>query len=194
MVTLLIFPFHSCALSFFCCCCCSVAQLCPTLCDPMHCRASLSFTISLSLLNLMSIESVIPSNHLILCCPLLLLPSIFPSIRVFSSESVPSGGQCIGASASASVLPTNIQGSFPLGLTGLISLQSKEFSRVFSSTTVQKHQFFSAQPSLWSNSHIHDCWKNHSFDQMGLCQQMMSLLFNMLSRLIITFLPRSKHL
>ena len=147
MVILLIFPFHSCALSFCCCCCCSVAQLCPTLCDPMHCRASLSFTISLSLLNLMSIESVIPSNHLILCCPLL-LSSIFPSIRVFSSESVPSGGQCIGASASASVLPMNIQDWFPLGLTGRISLQSKGLSRVFSNTTVQKHQFFGIQLSF----------------------------------------------
>ena len=101
--------------------------------------------------------SVIPCNHLILCCPLLLLPSIFPSIRVFSNEKLfTSGGQRIGASASASasVLPMNIQ-DCPLGLTGQISLQSKGLSRVFSSTTVQKHQFFSAQPSLWSNSHIH---------------------------------------
>ena len=83
-------------------------------------------------------------------------PSIFPSIRVFSSESaLPSGGQGIGASASASVLPMNIQGWLPWGWTGRISLLSKGPSRVFSSTTVWKHWFFSSQPSLWSNSHIH---------------------------------------
>ena len=76
-----------------------------------------------------------------------------------------SGGQSIGTSASASVLPMNIEGWFPLGLTGLISLQSKGLSRVFSNTTVQKHQFFDAQLSLWSNPYnIHDYWKNHSFD------------------------------
>ena len=115
---------------------------------------SLSFTISRSLLKLISIQAMMPSNHLILCCPLLLLPSIFPSIRVFSNEFqlFTSGGQSIGTSAS--VLPVNIQDLFPLELTGLISLQSKGLSRVFN-TTVQKHLFFSAQPSLWSNSHIH---------------------------------------
>ena len=118
------------------------------------CQASLSFTISLSLLKCKSIESVMPSNHLILCLPLLLMPSFFPSIRDFSNElAFPSCGQSIGASALASVLPMNIQGWFPLGLTGLISLLCKGLSRVFSST-IQKHQFFSAQPSLWSSSHI----------------------------------------
>ena len=82
-----------------------------------------------------------PSNHLILCRPLLLLPSDFPSIRSFPvSQFFASGGQSIGASASASVLPMNIQDKFPLGRTGLISLQSKGLSRVFSNTTVQKHQ------------------------------------------------------
>ena len=120
-------------------------------------QAFLSITVSQSLLRLMSIESlVMPSNYLILCHPLLLLLSIFPSIRVFSNESVLCiCGQSIGASSSASVLPMNIQGWFHLGLTGLISLLYKAFSRVFSSTTVQKHQFFSAQLFLWSNSHIH---------------------------------------
>ena len=109
-------------------------------------QTSLSFTISWSLLKLMSIELEMPSNHLILCYPLLLLLSIFPNIRVFSNESVlASGGQSIRASASASVLPMNIHDRFPLGLTGWISLQSKGFPRVFSNTTVQKHQFFSAQ-------------------------------------------------
>ena len=102
-------------------------------------QASLSITNSRSLLKLTSIELVM-SNHLILCRHLLLLPSIFLSIRVFSSESVfPSGVQSIGVTASASVLPVNIQDSFPLALTGLISLQSKGLSRVFSNTTVQKH-------------------------------------------------------
>ena len=101
-------------------------------------QTSLSITNSWNLLKVMSIESVMPSNHLILCRPL--LPSIFPSIRVFSNESVlrirwPS----IGASASASVLPVNIQDWFPVGLTGWISFQSKELSRFFSNTIVQKH-------------------------------------------------------
>ena len=120
------------------------------------CQVSLSTTNSQSLLKLMFIESVMTSNHLILCCPFILLCSIFPSIRVFSSESV----LCIRwpiivASASASVLPMNIEDRFPLGLTRSISLQSKGLSRIFSNTTVQKHQFFCAQLSLWSNSHIH---------------------------------------
>ena len=116
-------------------------------------QASLSFTVSQSLLKRMSTESVMPSNHLILCCPLLLLPSIFPSIRAFSNGSV----LCIRceASASTSVLLMNIQDWFPLGLNDLISLLSKGLSRVFSCTTVQKHHFFSALPSLWSNFHIH---------------------------------------
>ena len=94
-------------------------------------QASLSNTNSRSLLKLMSIESVMPSNHIILCCPLLLPPWIFPSIRVFSNESVlcqSVGGQSIGVSASASVLPMNIQDWFPLGLTGWISFQiGKEY-------------------------------------------------------------------
>ena len=118
-------------------------------------QASLSFPISRSLLKLMPIELMMPSNHFVLCCPLLLLSSIFPSIRVFMSQLFPSGGQSTGASASASVHPMNIQGWFPLGLTDLIFLQSKGLSRVFSNTTVQKHQFFGAQLSSQSNSHIH---------------------------------------
>ena len=112
-------------------------------------QASLSFTIFQSLLKLMSIESVMPSYHLIFCHPLLLPPSIFPSIRVFSNELLfSSGSQSMGAgvSASASVLPMNIQGWFSLGLTGLISLQSEELSRVISSA-IQAHQFIGAQLS-----------------------------------------------
>ena len=105
-------------------------------------QASLSITISRSLLKLMSIELVMPSKHLILWHPLLLLPSVFPSTPVSWSFPVSqfftTGDQSIGVSASASTLPVNIQEWFPLGLTGLI-LQSKGLSRVFSSTTVQKH-------------------------------------------------------
>ena len=114
------------------------------------CQASQSFTIFWSLLKLLSIESVMLFNRLILCH--LLLPSVFPSIRVFSNEmAFCIGGQSIGAPAS--VLPINIQCWFPLRLTGLILL-FKGFSRVFVSTTVWKHEFFSTQPSLWSRSHI----------------------------------------
>ena len=96
------------------------------------------------------------SNHLILCYPFLLPPSTIPSIRFFSSESFfTSGGQSIGISASASVLPMNIQDWFPLGWTGWISLQSKGLSRVFSNTAVRKHQFSSTQLSVEDNSYIH---------------------------------------
>ena len=116
-------------------------------------QASLSFTISWSFLKLMSTESIMPPIHLILCQPLLLLPSIFPSIRVFSSSQLfASGDQSIGVSASTSILPMDIQDWFSLGLTGWISLLSRGLSRVFSNTTVQKHQFIGFQLSLWSNS------------------------------------------
>ena len=120
-------------------------------------QASLSITNSQSLLKLMSIELVMPSNHLILCCPLLLLPSVFPTASGSFSMShfFASGGQSIGVSTSASVLPMNIQDWFPLEWTGWISLLSKGLSRVFSNTTVRKHQFLGAQLSLWSSSHIH---------------------------------------
>ena len=108
-------------------------------------QALLSSTLSQTLLKFLSIASVMLSNHLILCCPLLLLPLVFPSIRVFSSDQLfASGGQSIGASATASVHPMNIQGWFPLELTGLISWQSKGLSRIFYSTTIWKHQFFGA--------------------------------------------------
>ena len=120
------------------------------------CQASLSITNTWSIPKPMSIELVMPSNHFILCRPLLLLPSIFPSIRVFPmSQLFASGGQRIGVSASTSVLPMNTQDYSPLGWTGWISLQSKGLSRVFSNTTVQKHQFFSTQLSSQSSSHIH---------------------------------------
>ena len=107
------------------------------------CQAPLSSTISWTLLRFIAIESVMLSNHLIFCFLLLLLPSIFPTIRVFlMSWLFASSGQNIRASASALVLPMNIQGWFPLGLTGLIFLLSKRLSRVIFSTTVWMHQFF----------------------------------------------------
>ena len=160
------------------------------------CRAFQSFIISQSLLTLMSIKSVMPSNHLILCHPLLLLLSIFPA-----SESFPVSQLFIiwwlkySTSASASVIQLNIQDLFPFGLTGLISMLSRGLSRVFSSTPfgdiscLVLNLFYC--PALTS---IHDCWKNHSFDYTDVCQQVMSLLFNTLSRFVIVFLPRSKHL
>ena len=114
-----------------------------------------------------------PSSHLILCHPLLLLPSIFPSIRVFSNESV----LCIRwpkyCSFSFSISPSNEHpGLICFRMDWLDSLQSKGLSRVFSNTTVQKHQFFGAQ-FCYSPTHssIHDYWKNHSLDQMDLCWQ-----------------------
>ena len=125
-----------------------------------------SITSSRSVLKLMSVKLVMPSIHLILCCPLLLLPSVFPRLRVFSRVSV----LCIRwpkywVLASAAVLPMNIQDRFPLGLTGLISLLSEGLSRVFSSTTIQKHQFIGTQPSLCQTvPSVHDYWKSHSFD------------------------------
>ena len=120
-------------------------------------QASLSVTNSRSSLRLASIESVMPSSHLILCHPLLLLPPIPPSIRVFSNESA----SCMrwpkywSFSLLASFLPKNTQDWSPLEWTGWISLQSMGFSRVFSNTTVQKHEFSDAQLSSQSNSHIH---------------------------------------
>ena len=111
-------------------------------------QASLSITNSQSLLKLTSTESVMPSNHLFLCHPLLLLPSVFPSIRVSfpMSQFFTPYGQSIGVS----VFPMNIQDWFPLGWTGWISLQSKGLSRVFSNTTIQAHQFFDVRLSLCS--------------------------------------------
>ena len=134
-----------------------------------------------------------PSNHFNLCHPLL-LPSIFPSIRVFYNESVlrirwPKYW-------SFSISPSSeYSGLIPLGLTGLLCLLSRELSRVFSNTTVQKHQFSSAAFFMVQLSHSYmTTGKNHSFDSMDFVGKVMTLLFNMLSRLVIAFLPRSKHL
>ena len=119
-------------------------------------QASLSITNSQSLLTLTYIESVMPSNHLSLCRPLLLLPSIFPTIRVFSSESVLHIRWSKYWSFSFSISPSSeYSGLISFRIDCWISLQSKGLLRVFFSTTIQKHQFFSAQPSSQSNSHIH---------------------------------------
>ena len=120
------------------------------------CQASLSITNSQSSLRLTSIESVMPSSHLILCHRFLLLPPIPPSIRVFSNESTLRMRWPKYWSFSFIIIPSKeIQGWSPSEWTGWISLQSKGLSRVFSNTTVQKHRFFGTQPSSQSNSHIH---------------------------------------
>ena len=144
----------------------------------------------------MFIELVMPSNHLILCCCLLFLISIFPSIRVFPMNQIfTPGGQCIGASASPSVPLLNIQSLFPSGLIGLISLLSKELSGVFSSATIQKHQFFGAQLSLMVQlSHLYMT----TGKTIALTVQTFAgkgpLLFNTLSRFIIAFFARIRCL
>ena len=136
----------------------SVTQLCPFFVTPLTaaCQASLSITNSRSLLKLMSIESVMPSNHLILCLPVIFLPSIFPSIRVFSNESVLHIRWPKFWSFSFSIRPSNEYSgliSFRMDWLDLLAVQGT--LRVFSNMTAQKHQFFNAQPSLCSSSHIH---------------------------------------
>ena len=134
-----------------------VLQSCPTFCNPLDFSMP-GFPVHHYLLECAPtyvhwVCDAIQTSHPLLSP--LLLPSIFPSISVFSNESLfASGGRSIGVSALASVLPMIIQDWFPLQLTGLITLLSKGLSRVFSNTTIQKHHFFSAQPSLWSNFHI----------------------------------------
>ena len=150
-----------------------VADLCLTLCTPWAAarQASLSITNSWSLLKVMSLESMTPSNHLILCHPLSFCPQSFPA-----SGSLPiswlfaSGGQSIGVSASAPVILVNIQDWFPLGWFNLLAVQwTLTLKRVFSNTTVQKHQFsLICGPVLL---HLCDYWQNHSFNYMDLCWQ-----------------------
>ena len=132
-------------------------------------QVSLSFTISRSCSNSCPLSQWCYLTISSSVAPFSSCPRSFPASGSFPvSRLLASGGQSMGAS----VLPVNTQGWFPLGLTGLSSLLSKGLSGVFSSITVWKHQFFSTQPSLWSNSHIHT-WllENHSFDYMNLCQQ-----------------------
>ena len=139
----------------------------------------------------MSIETRMPSNHLIHCCPFLLLPSVFPSIRVFSNESpLHIMWTNIGASALASVIPMNIQGWVPLGLTGLISWQSTRLSK-----SLWKHQFFGTHASLWSSLHICVCLLGKP--QLWLYGPLLAkwyLCSLKLSSFVIAFLPRGKRL
>ena len=160
------------------------------------CHASLSITNSRSLLKCMSSQSMMPYNHLILCYPLLLLTSFFLSIRVFSRESALPMWWPIYWNFRFSInFPMNIQGWFPLGLTSWISLQSKGLSNI-SNTTVWKSQFFGAQPSLWSNSHIH-IWlitgNTIALTGQTFVDKVIFLVFNLLFKLVIAFLSRSKQ-
>ena len=143
----------------------------------------------------MSIELVMPSNHVILCHPLL-HPQYFPASGSFQmSQFFASSGQSIGVSASTSVFPVNTQDWFPSGWTGWISLQSKGLSGVFS-ITVQKHQFFGAQLSCcvqFSHPYM-TTRKTIALTRRTFVGKVMPQLFNMLSRLVITFCPRSKRL
>ena len=161
------------------------------------CQALLSFTISWSLLRTIHVHWV--SDAIRTSQP---LPPPSPSAQQQGlsqwAGSFPvswlfaSSDQSIGASASASVLPMNTQGWFPVGLTGLI-LQSRRLSRVFSNITLRKHQFFSAQFSLWSNSHM-TTGKTIALTIHAFVGKVMSLLFNMLFTLVTAFRPRSKRL
>ena len=175
----------------------SVTQLCLTLSDPMDCskpgRPVHHQLPEFTQTHVHWVSDAIQPSH----------PLSSPSLTfnlsqhqglfkwVSSSHQV---AKVLEFQASTSVLPTNIQDWYPLGWTGWISLQSKGLSRVFSNTTVQKHQFFDTQlysPTLTS---IHDHWKNHSLTRWTFVGKVMSLLLNVLSRLVITFLPRNKCL
>ena len=160
-VLLIVFPSLLFILWILFCCCCPVTHSFLTLCSPMNCNMP-GFPVLHHLPELAQthVHGIDDAIHLFLCHPLLLLPSIFPRIKVFSNELVLSIRWPKYWSFSFSISPSNVySGWFYLELTGLISLQSKGLSSIFSSTTLRKHQFFSAQPSLWSNY-----WKH----QVGL--------------------------
>ena len=150
----------------------SVAQVCPTLCNPINCSMP-----GFSVLNALPefaqtvfIELVMPSNHFILFFSL--CPQSFPASGSFpKSQLFASGGQSIRASASASVLPVNIQGWYPLGLTGLFSLLFKGLSEVFSTPFKSINSSVLSLLNGPTLTSIHDYWKNHSFDYLDLCQQ-----------------------
>ena len=160
------------------------------------CQASLSFSISWRLLKLMFIESVMPSNHLVLCCPFLPAFSLSQHQGLFfMSQFFTSGGQSIEASASASFLPINIQGWFPLGLTGLTSCSTQDSQNSLQqhsskASIFQRSAFFTVQllqPYMTSGKTI-------GLTRWTFVGNVMSLLFNILSRFVIAFLPRSKCL
>ena len=178
----------------------SVTQSCLTLCDPhglqhttLPCPSPTPRTCSNSCPSSWWCHPTISSSVI----PFSSCPQSFPASGSFQmSQFFTSAGQNIGVSASASVFPMNIQDWFLLGWTGWISLESKGLSRVFSNTIVQMHQFFGTQLSLYSNSHIHT-WllkKTIALTRQTFVGKVISLLFNMLSRLFIAFLPSSKHL
>ena len=158
------------------------------------CQAFLAITDSQNLLKLMSNDLVMPSNHLILCHPLL-LPSILPSIRVISSQFFTSGGQSIGVSASASVFPLNSQNLFPFGLTGLISFQSKGPSSLLQHHSLKASVLWCSAFFMVQLSHsFMTTRKTIALTIWTFVGKVMSVLFNMLSRFVIAFLPRSKYL
>ena len=176
----------------------SVAQSCPTLCDPMNCstQASLSITNSRNSLKLTSIESVMPSSHLILCCPLLLLPPIPPSIRVFSSESTLHMRWPKYWSFSFSIIPSN---EHP----GLISFRMDWLDLLAVQGTLKSLLQHTSKASILRCSAFFTVQLSHPYMTTGetttltrwtFVGKVMSLLLNMLSRLVITFLPRSKRL
>ena len=158
-----------------CCFCCSVIHLCLTLCDPMDCSTPgflvLHYLPEFAQIHVHWVSDAIPPSHLLsphfsFCLQSFPASGSFPMSQLFTS-----GGQSFIASALASVFQVSIQGWFPLGLTGLISLQFKGLSKVFSSIIIQKHQFFGTQP-LYDPSFtpVCDYWKNHSSDYMNLFQ------------------------
>ena len=162
------------------------------------CQDSLSFTVSQSFLKLMFIDSMMPSNNLILYRPLLPLPQYFPtSVSFPMSWLLASGGQSISASVSASVLPMNIQDGFPLELTKWSPCCPRDSQESSPEPQLESINYaFDAQPSLWSNSHIHT-WlleKNIALTIQTFVGKVMSLCFNTPSRFVIAFLPSSKHL
>ena len=175
--------------------CCSVSKLCPTLCNPKDCSTAgfpvLHYLPEFAHIRIHCVKDAIQPS-----CPL--LASSPPALNLSQHQGLFQWVDSLNHVAKVLELQLqlqsfhlNIQDWFPLGLTGLISLQSK--SRIFSSTTVQKHQFFGAQPSLWSNCHIYmTTGKNIGLTRQTCVGKVMSLLFNML--FVIAFLPKRKYL
>ena len=180
--------------------CCPLAQVCPTLCDPMD-WSTPSFPVLhyiLSLLKLMSFESMMPSNHLIFCCPLLLLPLIFPSIRVFANESTLHIRCPKDWSFSFRMSPSNeYSGLTSFGIDRFVLLAVQGTLKRESSPTPQFKSINSSALSFLYRTTLtfmHDYRKHHSFDSMDIVEEVMSLLFKMLSRFVLSFLPISMYL
>ena len=177
----------------------SATQLCPTICYPMDCSMP-SFSAHHKLLELAQthvIQYVMPSNHLILCCPLLLLSSIFPSIRVFSNESLLPIRWPKNQSFNFGISPSNEYSgliSFRIDLFDLLKVQGNLKSLLQNCISKASILQCSACPYGPILTSMHDYWKNHSFDYTTFVTKVMSLLFNMLSRFVIPFLPRRKCL